>query len=85
MTQAAGRDRAAVPVADQWPRPDGSLIDCREKLRLLAENHGELEQTLRDCFDDAVLMGVDAGAMRHLLHSMVDGLRDPRSVSPAQQ
>jgi uncharacterized protein (UPF0335 family) len=54
-------------------------LDCREKLRLLRENHSELEQTLRDCFDDAVLMGVDAEAMRRLLHSMVEALRDPRS------
>jgi hypothetical protein len=85
MTDPARLARAAVPVANQWPRPDGSLIDCREKLRLLGENHGELEQTLRDCFDDAVLMGVDAGVMRHLLHSMVDALRDPRSAGPAPQ
>jgi hypothetical protein len=38
-----------------------------------------MAQTLRDCFDDAVIMGVDADAMRHLLHGMVDALRDPRS------
>ena len=60
-------------------RPDGSLVDCREKLRQLRENHGELDQVLKDCFDDAILMGVDAAAMRHLLHGMVDSLRDPRS------
>jgi hypothetical protein len=76
---AALAGAVVVPEADQWPRPDGSPLDCREKLRLLRENHGELEQTLRDCFDDAVLMGVDAEAMRRLLHSMVEALRDPRS------
>ena len=64
--------------ADHWPQPDGSPVDCREKLRLLRENRQELEQTLRDCFEDAVLMGVDAEAMRHRLHCMVDALRDPR-------
>jgi hypothetical protein len=67
-----------TPAADRWPQADGSSIDCREKLRVLRENHTELEQTLRDCFDDAVLMGVDASAMRRILHAMVDALRDPR-------
>jgi hypothetical protein len=79
MTAEARLDLAPVPSADRWPRPDGSLVDCREKLRQLRENHGELDQVLKDCFDDAILMGVDAAAMRHLLHGMVDALRDPRS------
>ena len=82
MNAAAGLKVAPVPEADHWPRPDGSPVDCAEKLRVLRENHGELVQTLRDCFDDAVLMGVDADAMRDLLHGMVDALRDPRSGGP---
>jgi hypothetical protein len=85
MSGAAVLDLAPVPAADHWPRADGSLIDCREKLRQLRENHGELAQTLRDCFDDAILMGVSAAAMRHLLHDMVDALRDPRSGGPDQR
>jgi hypothetical protein len=85
MTAAAGLTLTTVPAADRWPRQDGSLIDCREKLRLLQENHAELEQAVRDCFDDAVLMGVDAEAMRRLLHDMVDALRDPRCGGPNPQ
>jgi hypothetical protein len=79
VTQVAGAELSAVPASDHWPQPDGAPVDCREKLRLLRENHGELEQTLRDCFDDAVLMGVDAEAMRRLLHAMVEALRNPRT------
>jgi hypothetical protein len=75
----------AIPTANFWRQPDGSPIDCREKLRVLQENYVELTQSLRDCFDDAVLMGVDAEAMRHLLHAMVDALRDPRRTDPRQQ
>jgi hypothetical protein len=78
VTAPAAEELVPVPEADHWPQPDGSLVDCREKLRLLRENHSELEQTLRDCFDDAVLIGVDAEAMRQLLHRMVDAVRDPR-------
>ena len=82
MTAETGPDAASE---DHWPRPDGSQIDCREKLRLLRENRQELEQTLRDCFEDAVLMGVDAEAMRRLLHDMIDAIRDPRSDGAREQ
>ncbi|GAB0116814.1 hypothetical protein [Acidisoma sp. 7E03] len=78
MTAAAVPALPAEPAADLWPTAEGGRIDCREKLRTLRENHDELSQTLRDCFEDAVLMGVDERALRHLLHAMVDGLRDPR-------
>jgi hypothetical protein len=78
MTPSVVADDASVPSADHWPRSDGTAIDCGEKLRLLRENHAELSQTLLDCFDDAVLMGVDAESMRRLLHRMVDALHDPR-------
>ena len=60
-----------------WVQPDGAPVSCREKLRVLSDNHTELAQVMRDAFDDAVLMGVDAGALRRLLHEMVDGLESP--------
>ena len=66
------------PVTEVWPQTDGAAIDCREKLRVLQENQTELAQTLRDCFEDAVLMGVDPEGMRRILHAMVDALSDPR-------
>jgi hypothetical protein len=53
-------------------------VACREKLRMLAENHAELAQALQDAFEDAVLMGVDEQAMRRLLTSMVEGLDSPK-------
>ncbi len=61
-----------------WPQPDGSPIDCREKLKVLAENHAELAQVMQDAFEDAVLMGVDEAAMRAILSDMVAGLRSPK-------
>lgn len=78
MTAQSGAHQAD-PSADVWPGTEGGRIDCREKLRTLRENHAELAQTLRDCFEDAMLIGVDEAAMRQLLHAMVDALRDPRS------
>ena len=61
----------------RWSQPDGAPISCTEKLRVLEENHAELTQVMRDAFEDAVLMGVDAQAMRQVLAGMVAQLESP--------
>lgn len=61
-----------------WPGADGNPVGCREKLRVLAENHAELAQALQDAFDDAVLMGVDEPALRRILIGMIEGLESPK-------
>jgi hypothetical protein len=61
-----------------WPTPDGSPVSCREKLKVLRENHDELAQIMRDAFEDAVLMGVDEQALRRIFSGMVEGLKSPR-------
>ena len=66
-----------MSVPPVWPQPDGSPVSCREKLKTLAENHAELAQVMQDAFEDAVLMGVDAEAMRAILARMVQDLRSP--------
>lgn len=66
------------PAPASWPQADGTPVSCREKLRVLGENHAELAQVLQDAFDDAVLMGVDEAAMRRLLAAMVEGLESPK-------
>ena len=62
---------------------DGAPLACREKLRMLAENHAELAQTLQDAFDDAILMGVDEQVFRDLLVRMVQGLDSPKRSAAA--
>jgi hypothetical protein len=64
-----------------WPQPDGTPVACREKLRMLVENHAELAQALQDAFEDAVLMGVDEPAMRRILAAMVEGLNSPKRAA----
>jgi hypothetical protein len=66
------------PPPEIWPQPDGTPVACREKLRMLAENHAELAQALQDAFEDAVLMGVDEEAFRRVLTEIVRGLESPR-------
>lgn len=66
------------PPPSVWPQSDGAAVSCSEKLKMLAENHAELGQVLQDAFEDAVLMGVDAQAMRRILAEMVAGLETPK-------
>jgi hypothetical protein len=62
----------------QWPGADGAPLACREKLKMLTENHREAAQVLRDTFEDAVLMGVDEAAMRRILTDLVAALPSPK-------
>ena len=73
------------PPPPLWPQADGTPLSCREKLRMLAENHAELAQALQDAFDDAILMGVDEPAMRRILASMVAGLESPKRTEDRGQ
>ncbi|MBX6744192.1 MAG: hypothetical protein QJR07_00940 [Acetobacteraceae bacterium] len=61
-----------------WPGADGSPISCREKIKVLTENHREVAQVLRDAFEDAVLMGVEEQAMRRILTDLVAALPSPK-------
>lgn len=61
-----------------WPGVGGEPVSCREKLKVLAENHAEAAQVLRDAFEDAVLMGVDEDAMRRILSDLVAALPSPK-------
>lgn len=61
-----------------WPGADGTPVSCREKLKVLAENHEEVRQAMQDAFEDALLMGVDEAAMRRILTDMVAGLTSPK-------
>lgn len=61
-----------------WPGADGAPLSCREKLKVLGENHRELAQVMLDAFEDAVIMGVDEAAMRRILAEMVAALPSPK-------
>jgi hypothetical protein len=63
-----------------WPEADGTPIACREKLKVLRQNHVELAQVMQDTFEDAVLMGVDEAALRWILIDMISGLEPPKQI-----
>ena len=68
----------SLAAPDTWPGADGAAVSCREKLKVLAENHAELAQVMRDAFEDAVLMGVDEAAMRRILTDLVAAIPSPK-------
>lgn len=57
-----------------WLKPDGSILSCVEKIKVLNEDFHEIEQLAQDTLDDAVLMGGTAAQVRQALHDLVDGL-----------
>ncbi|MFQ3623785.1 MAG: hypothetical protein SNJ73_09590 [Acetobacteraceae bacterium] len=61
----------------RWLQPDGAPVSCREKIKVLEENWQELAETLRDAYEDAVLMGVDPAEMKRLLAELIEGLTAP--------
>jgi hypothetical protein len=70
------------PAPTTWPGEDGNPLSCRDKLKVLAENHTELAQVLHDTFEDAILMGVDEAAMREILTGMIQSLESPKRAAP---
>jgi hypothetical protein len=67
-----------VNPPETWPGADGNPISCREKLKILAENHAEAAQILADMLEDAVIMGVDEAAIRRIMAALVAGLPSPK-------
>ena len=39
-----------------WRSPDGEIVSCVEKLKVLRENLEEIQQLCQDALEDAVLM-----------------------------
>ncbi|MGG5818277.1 hypothetical protein [Falsiroseomonas sp. HW251] len=71
---------SVIETPRAWPGADGAPVSCREKLKMLEENHREAAQVLRDTFEDAVLMGVDEQAMRRILTDMIAALPSPKRM-----
>lgn len=63
----------------RWLQPDGSVISCEEKLKVLDENLAEIRQMCQDAFEDALLMGCDESQIREVFASVVKSLHNPHA------
>lgn len=64
-------DKLRLPT---WRKPDGSVLACVEKIKVLNENIQELRDLAQDAVDDAVLMGATQAQIKHVLLDMLDGI-----------
>lgn len=60
-----------------WKSSDGSLIACKEKIKVLEENLQEFQQEAQDILEDALLMGCDEKQVKEVLHFIVAKLTNP--------
>jgi hypothetical protein len=60
-----------------WRSPEGEIISCFEKNKVLQENLAEIRQVCRDALEDAILMGCDEQQFRRVLAELVATLETP--------
>jgi hypothetical protein len=60
-----------------WHSPEGEVVACYEKNKVMQENLVEIGQVCRDALEDAVLMGCDEQQFREVLADLVATLASP--------
>lgn len=60
-----------------WKRPDGSVVACTEKIKVLRENLEELRQMAQDAFEDALLMECEESQIRAVFQEVIKNLENP--------
>jgi len=60
-----------------WRTPEGEVIACVEKLKVLRENLEEIRQICQDALEDAVLMDCDDEQFRAVLAELIQRLENP--------
>lgn len=63
----------------KWRDPNGQIIACVEKIKVMRENLDELRQMAQDCLEDALLMGCDERQVREVLAQLIASLENPYS------
>ncbi len=54
-----------------WHTPEGEVVACYEKNKVMQENLAEIRQVCRDALEDAILMGCDEQQFRQVLAGLV--------------
>ncbi len=70
-------DSRLNPVETIWKRPDGSIVACTEKIKVLRENLEELRQIAQDAFEDALLMECEEAQIRAVFLETIVQLKNP--------
>ena len=70
----SGELRVPPPI---WLQPDGAPVSCAEKLKVLQEDLGEIQEICQEALEDGILMGCDETQLRGYLHQLIDALDNP--------
>ncbi|MCC6467932.1 MAG: hypothetical protein IT563_06390 [Alphaproteobacteria bacterium] len=70
-------DKPAPWQPQVWRTPEGGVVACVEKLKVMNQNLEELRQACQDALEDGVLMGCSEQQIRDVLHALVDALENP--------
>lgn len=70
----SGHRNPSFPI---WRQPDGKVVSCTEKIKVLNENLAEIRQLAQDALEDAILMGCDEAQIRKVLGDLVVSLENP--------
>lgn len=77
MTNTSG-SKFEAPV---WLDPKGEPVSCVEKIKVLNENLGEIQEMCQDALEDAVLMGCEEAQFREVLEQLARSLTNPYKKS----
>lgn len=58
-----------------WRTPEGELVSCLEKLKVLEQNLSEFEAMALDILEDAALMGCDVEQVRNALEERLQAIQ----------
>lgn len=67
-----------------WRQPDGAVVSCREKIKVLNENLVEIQEMAQDALEDAILMGCDERQVRDVLTALMERLDNPYADKPSR-
>jgi len=62
-----------------WKSPEGEVVACIEKNKVLQDNLAEIHQICQDALEDAVLMGCDEQQFKEVLAELLASLENPYS------
>ena len=70
-------DKIEAWIPKVWRTPEGGVVACVEKLKVMNQNLAELHQAAQDALEDAVLMGCSEEQIREVLQALVASLENP--------
>ena len=63
-------------IPKYWMDKNKNTISCKEKIKVINSNLDELNEMLKDVFDEAVLIGVDENQFKKVILDIVKNMKN---------